>query len=70
MMLEAVRAMAPSLQSGLDSTACDALRTVMMLVIKSERELQDQQRCSGTLDQAHQLFASFWSSPPACSPWL
>lgn len=70
LMLEAVRAMAPSLQSGLDSTACDALRTVMMLVIKSERELQDQQRCSGTLDQAHQLFASFWSSPPACSPWL
>ena len=70
LMLEAVRAMAPSLQSGLDSTACDALETVMVLVIKSERDLQDQQRCLRSLDQAHQLFASFWSSPPACPPWL
>ncbi len=69
LMLEAVRSIAASLQSGWDPSACEALERLLVLVIKSERDWDDQQRRPRAVARAQQLFEPFWSRPPEGPPW-
>ena len=68
-MLDAARVMAPTLDMGLDVSGCNALERLLVLVIKSERDLDDSQRQSRALAKSKTLFASFWSGSPPCSSW-
>ena len=68
-MLDAARVMAPTLEMGLDVSGCNALERLLVLVIKSECDVDDPQRQSRALVQSKTLFASFWSGSPPCSSW-
>ena len=69
LMLDAAHSMVPTLRTGLDASGCDALERLLVLVIKSERDLDDPQRQLRALAKSKALFASFWSGSPPYSPW-
>jgi hypothetical protein len=67
-MLDAAHSIVPTLRTGLDASGCDALERLLVLVIKSERDLEDPQRQFRALAKSKALFASFWSGSPPYSP--
>ncbi len=69
LVLDAVRVMASSLNMGLDADGCEALERLLVLMIKSERDLDDPQRQPRAIAQSKKLFTSFWSASPPYSPW-
>ena len=69
LMLDAAHSILPTLRTGLDASGCDALERLLVLVIKSERDLDDPQRQLRALEKSKALFASFWSGSPPYSPW-
>jgi hypothetical protein len=68
LMLDAAHSIVPTLRTGLDASGCDALERLLVLVIKSERDLEDPQRQFRALAKSKALFASFWSGSPPYSP--
>ena len=69
LIFEAVQSLRPTLASGLDVGGCDGLKILMVLVINSERELEDPQRRTRSFAHAQSIFLSFWSNPPGCPSW-
>jgi hypothetical protein len=69
LILNATRSIPPTLEIGLDACGRDALERLLVLVINSERDLDDPQRLPHSLAQSKELFASFWSGSPPFSTW-